>query len=56
MPEKLRFEDALPIADIMMKSFLSGEYGEVYLLHMQFVTPCHKTISRTHFAINGSRK
>jgi len=38
MSEKLRFEDALPVADIMMKSFLSGEYGEVYLLHMQFVT------------------
>ena len=38
LPEHLHFEDALPIAEVMMKGFLTGQYSEVYFLHMQFVT------------------
>ena len=38
LPEHLHFEDAVPIAEVMMKSFLTGEYSEVYFLHMQFLS------------------
>ena len=38
LPEHLHFEDALPIAEVMMKGFLTGEYSEVYFLHMQFLS------------------
>lgn len=38
LPEKILFEDALPIAELMMKSFLSGGYREVFLVHMQFLS------------------
>lgn len=38
LPERLRFEDALPIAELMINTFLKGEVGEVYLIHMLFLT------------------
>jgi F-type H+-transporting ATPase subunit gamma len=38
MPEQLSFENALPIAEVAMKSFLTGEFGQVHLMHMRFIT------------------
>lgn len=38
LPDKLRFEDALPIAELVMNAFLSGGYQSVQLVHMQFIS------------------
>ncbi|HZZ99002.1 MAG TPA: ATP synthase F1 subunit gamma [Candidatus Saccharimonadia bacterium] len=38
LPEKISFEDALPIAQLAMQSFLTGEFGQVHLMHMRFIT------------------
>ena len=38
LPDRIRFEDTLPIAELVMKAFLDGEYSDVHLVHMQFVS------------------
>ncbi len=38
LPERIHFEEALPMAELMMKAFLTGEYGEVHLVHMRFIS------------------
>ncbi len=37
LPEKVRFQDVLPIAELVRNGFLSGEFSHVEVLHMQFV-------------------
>lgn len=38
LPEKLSFDQALPIAQFAMNGFLTGEYGSVHILHMRFIS------------------
>jgi len=38
LPDKLRFEEALPIAELVMNAFLTGAYRSVQLIHMEFVS------------------
>jgi F-type H+-transporting ATPase subunit gamma len=33
------FEEVKPIADILLKSFLEGKYGKIYLFYMDFISP-----------------
>lgn len=44
LPEKINFDQALPIAEISMNSFLTGEFGEVHLIHMRFITTLSQTV------------
>lgn len=37
LPEKLRFEDALPIAQLVRDGFLDGTFSSVDAVHMEFV-------------------
>lgn len=38
LPDKLTLANVLPISEIFVKGFLSGEFGSVRSLHMQFVS------------------
>lgn len=37
LPEKVSFNDTLPIAELVRNGFLSHEFASVHLLHMEFV-------------------
>ena len=43
LPDKLRFEDALPIAELVMNAFLTGAYKKVFLAHMKFISTLTQT-------------
>ncbi len=43
LPDRLSLSDVLPIAEVFVKGFLSGEFGSVRCLHMQFVSTLSQT-------------
>lgn len=47
LPEKIHFNDILPIAELVREGFLKGEFSSVDALHMEFVNTLSQVPHRT---------
>lgn len=47
LPEKLGFDDTLPIAELVMKEFLAGAFESVHTVHMRFITTLSQKVELT---------
>lgn len=48
LPDKLSLEDTLPVSNMIMEGYLKGEYQNVYVIFMNFISTLKQEIAITH--------